>query len=407
MKNYLKLLTAAVTCLLIIGLTYTGCKKAELEKQSESTEIGQAGWGDVNNLLNQLENGSITMEEFIDQLAQAMAELEGGIEDLPPGLRSMPDQALIGIINSQKPDAFKVSMLLLQNELSETVAQAAADAELRKDLLAVELQPNTTPINTLGISVSSTNVLVFDNMAVFASTMNTLDGHIEADLDAWENSIGFSSMRRHFNNMENAPGADLDAIIDIRIADLWFESVVNSNGRIQISDTLYDFDFVNDFAWITYPDGTAEQRDMDNMGLSECSGNKFECIGQQYVNKDGFTLRVRGKKQWAFYLFRRSIVGRTWGQILDPTTGTWKQNNLGTTHFYLDQWHFLDWKRCNKNDWRQDNNHKFSANGWKCAFPFESQTGTRRYYVEEFGRLHHWIDDDYWDHDCHTETWTQ
>jgi len=97
MKKYLKLLTAAMgVCLLIIGLTYIGCKKAELEKQENGngvalTEFDEEGDRDhsytvqppsvdCSQLLATIpEQSSVEMFENLDILARLMTVMSNDL----------------------------------------------------------------------------------------------------------------------------------------------------------------------------------------------------------------------------------------------------------------------------------------------------------------------------------------
>ena len=417
MKKHVKILTVAMmACLLTAALIYSGCKKAELEKTGESTfETAEAGWGDINNLLNQLENETITLEEFLNQLEQVMATLEGGIESLPPGLRRLPDKALLGMINSSKPDIFKVSMLLLQSDISETVAIAASEAGLKRDMLTEPIPPVRGPINTVGVTVTSDQILMFESEAAFESTMNSLVNHAESDIDSWESEIGFTSMRRNFEMIKEDPTVDDLSIDTLRIGDVYFESIVNSNGDMRVADTIYNFDFGQDLVMVINAATGDVVRSIDlgneDRLLGACSNNIVE-DPREIQTPYGYSLVFWGRK-WSRRWLNYASVG-AYTKSYKKTATLVKAYPL-SLHLMIDQWYHLKFRGCFGSPPYNivTSVHYVTATlrtglpvifSWNAGFPLAD-----RYEVPEWGRTHHWGDqffvNEHWDHDVHLNTW--
>lgn len=296
----------------------------------------------------------------------------------------------------------------MQDDLSETVAIAATNAGLKKDMFAEELPPNRQPISIEGITIASDNMLVFASQTDFDTLMSTLVNHYEEDIDAWEQSLGFLSMRRNWEIIKEDPSVDDLAIDNERIPDPWFESIVNPEGRVQVAGTIYDFDFNNDRATIYYPTGITEDIELGNRGGSSCSGHIDQC-SRQYT-MPGLTQHTTGNKWNRWYVFYASVGANVMSYRYQQISNTYSQHYVNKLQFMIDHWYKLRFRLCSFGPYITITNHTvIRFDHWKHSYSWGWSSGfptANRWDVPEYGRVHHWIGYD-WNLDCHTNLWWQ
>ncbi|MNU20705.1 hypothetical protein D3C71_89540 [compost metagenome] len=96
------------------------------------------------------------------------------------------------------------------------------------------LEPNATPAKMASMDSKDTHWQSFNTMEDFTKTMQQLHSYSDKELAAWEQvQAGFVSWR---SNTENSSDSTITDIPDAALA-----TVINSQGRIQIADTIYQF----------------------------------------------------------------------------------------------------------------------------------------------------------------------
>ncbi|WP_343560932.1 hypothetical protein [Sphingobacterium sp.] len=100
--------------------------------------------------------------------------------------------------------------------------------------------PSTGPEQNL-VSVKA-GFLVFPNMEVFNNTIKALQSG--KDLENWEgqfkNYESFRSLRQKYESTKESLAEN--PLMNMDMPDVYFRTILSSNGRVQIADTLYQFE---------------------------------------------------------------------------------------------------------------------------------------------------------------------
>ena len=242
--------------LLIIGLLFTNCDRplenGSISKEFNTQEEIENKVVELGNLLEDFQVGKLDTSKFVSRFGKELYNLHSNSNipvyaDLFPGeLKNLSEDLLIAIINSNGlNEKEKVSVLLLQDHSSSKVREIANEAGLLKNAVADEASVDTITIGKNGYKVE-TNILSFESEDSFSEFMKTLVNQDEEKINDWEKSINFTSMRRNFENIKQKQDIDHLKIDTSRIPDIWFESVVNPDGKLRIANTIYEFDFAVD-----------------------------------------------------------------------------------------------------------------------------------------------------------------
>ncbi|WP_313156021.1 hypothetical protein [Sphingobacterium multivorum] len=101
------------------------------------------------------------------------------------------------------------------------------------------LPPTGTEQNSVGVKAG---FLVFPNMEVFNNTIKTLQSG--KDLENWEgqfkNYESFRNLRQKYESTKE--GFAENPLMNMDMPDRYFRTILSSTGRIQIADTLYQFE---------------------------------------------------------------------------------------------------------------------------------------------------------------------
>ena len=286
-----------------------------------------------------------------------------------------------------------------------------------------QLANNPEEPSTQGITVNE-GVLQFEDMDAFGAVMNTLVNQPDSKLDAWEDALGFTSIRNYNESFladeEASELIDEDEFDDSRIQDPAFETVLSISNEIIIGELGYTFDYSDmedRILTIWNADDPNEIIEIKNLDLKKTgsannngtcgiyknvgAGKRISEVKKNYSSKK----RIKAKKGTSSWFIFTSIFAsvkyseKNW-------LGIWKGEKTDLA-IQLDQWHFLTYEldlipgvsmNCITNVEKNEHTKKL-----KHTFAHETNKG--KFGVCEFGRVHHWKKSEGYDNDAHTETW--
>jgi len=237
-----------------------------------------------------------------------------------------------------------------------------------------------------------------------------------SEINSWENSLGFISRYSYWNSYEDNH-SDFDDYDNQsnRLADPYFESVINRYNKIMIDDTLYRYNFTNRFVRMYFPNGDSNDVSLGDgtffiPQLSTECGNyiKWALPSKAYYNGSGYdSLKVY---KWIsnFKIYNSIGIGSIYYRI----NGNGKEKRQSTnqlTHF-IDQWHEVTWYYYpNLNSYGElPNNTKritYNKDHNQWVFEFLAGWDIYSYCVTKFERFHcykaDFNDDLHRDQECH------
>ncbi|MCB0594095.1 MAG: hypothetical protein H6557_33655 [Lewinellaceae bacterium] len=406
--------------LLIIGLLFTNCDRplenGSISKEFNTQEEIENKVVELGNLLEDFQVGKLDTSKFVSRFGKELYNLHSNSNipvyaDLFPGeLKNLSEDLLIAIINSNGlNEKEKVSVLLLQDHSSSKVREIANEAGLLKNAVADEASVDTITIGKNGYKVE-TNILSFESEDSFSEFMKTLVNQDEEKINDWEKSINFTSMRRNFENIKQKQDIDHLKIDTSRIPDIWFESVVNPDGKLRIANTIYEFDFAVDEVKIRDEEADCYvTMGIGNRIGGDCS-NKIEVCTRDIPVTVGSSITL-GRKWDRWYLVYASVGART-TIYLDPFNQAPRTWSVNSVNLLIDQWHRVDIGICNWWGWPglpiisisnigQTNNNTWQANK---VWVWSAGSSVPKFNVPVYQRVHHWYNGN-WNQDCHTDNW--
>ena len=285
----------------------------------------------------------------------------------------------------------------------------------------LESESTLPPIYTNGIT-NENGVLHIPNMAVFDTLISTLMNHNDSVLNLWEDGLGFTSLRRLNYNLEQDDLVDDLLLSQTRIPDVSFETVLNTENKIRIEDTLYQVDLLNEKVYtINLINSERDTIDfaMAPSGCVECNYAKVTFCDE--LQNDGS--KVEGKKWNRYYGFYMSFGVRT-TFYKKNANGKWKKSKAYEIFVWLDHYNDTRWNyrwivegTCPNVPWnyiptnepkrfKKRENAKTVARTFQYFATSSIKDALYRYQeicVNKFGRVHHWTVN--FNDDCHNENW--
>lgn len=131
----------------------------------------------------------------------------------------------------------------------------------------------------------------------------------------------------------------------VRLADPYFESVLNQYNELMIDDTLYTFDFSNKELLITYPDNSDITINLGSIGsffisqmYEECGTCKTWAVPKYYPNNE---------KLMAYKWITNAVIYNSIGAGLKyyrkNGRNKWKGYAPGQLTLHIDVWHEVEW----------------------------------------------------------------
>ncbi|GEM_PF-6403901 len=285
----------------------------------------------------------------------------------------------------------------------------------------LESESTLPPIYTNGISVSS-GVLYIPDMLTFDTLIASLMNHNDSVLNVWEDGLGFTSLRRANYNLEQDETVDDLLLSMTRIPDISFETVLNTENKIRIEDTLYQVDILNSKVYTI----NLNNSERDTLDFARSSSSCVECnYGKvtycDELQNDGS--KVEGKKWNQFYGFYMSFGTRS-TFYKKNSNGKWKRTKADEIFLWLDHYNDTRWNyrwivdgTCPNVPWNyipsnETKRFKKRENAKTVARTFQFFAGSgikdammryQEFCVNKFGRVHHWTVNFY--DDCHNENW--
>lgn len=258
-----------------------------------------------------------------------------------------------------------------------------------------------------------------DDFTVFEDLMESLHYHSDSIMDVWESNLSYTSIRHANNDYEASLGVDAYWYDTTRIPDRAFESVLSEDYEIQIEDTLYIVDLVNEKTYSVNLDNLSDRDTIDISGKSTpgVSCNYGTTTFAYEVQSNGH--RVKGKKWNRIYGFYNSFGVQTTNYALDGK-GDWKKAKADEIYLWLDHWNTTRWtlrwlaelppitwevlSTSSPKRWKMRENakHVEVVIDFTVGFNPSDPNGVDL-CVNEFGRVHHWTLD-YYD-DAHNNNW--
>lgn len=215
-----------------------------------------------------------------------------------------------------------------------------------------------------GVSVSSNGYLVFQNEDVYDSTLNQLATLNESELDAWENSLGYSSLRQALNTETET----FQIQTENRSAnDDLLRTILNPDGVVQIGGYIFkaeadkgyvteldaaDIQHFDDFNTGTFVTGVTNRFDLDEEDAFDSlatgmrgqnfalrmplfgTGDKYNDDVYHGTGENEFIWRADTKLSYQKAVFYFSLMGECKLQIKRPNAVFW-QGLSGTNNIEL------------------------------------------------------------------------